>query len=308
MSILRSGHPPPAKRAASVTTSAGTQFAAPPTRPSRGRQDRLARLYDDEVYPLFGQRFAEMLLAAADIRPHTAILEVGCAAGAITAEIAHRLDAESRIVALDGSTALLELARARVRDREHVGRRVFFRHHATGTKLPFAEETYDVVLANAALGELPDPAATVADLARVCKPGGQVVLATPLRGTWLEFVDIFREVLIHAHRDEALTALEAYVNTLPEAETVARHLESAGLAAPEIEVVHWELVFRSAREFFYAPVIEHGPLARWKEIAGRETMQETFLAIKESIDTYFAGRAFSVSVFGGRFASRKPAA
>jgi SAM-dependent methyltransferase len=192
-----------------------------------------------------------------------------------------------------------------VRDREHVGRRVFFRHHATGAKLPFAEETYEVVLANVALGELPDQAATITDLARVCKPGGQVVIATPLRGTWLEFLDIFREVLVHAHRDEALAAVDAYVNAMPEAETVARHLESAGLGAPEIELEHWELVFRSAREFFYAPVIEQGPLARWKEIAGRETMQETFLAIKESIDTYFTGRAFSVSIFGGRFAARK---
>ena len=40
---------------------------------------------------------------------------------------------------------------------------------------------------------------------------------------------------------------------------------------------------------------------------GREVLHETFLAIKDSIDTYFAGRAFAVSVFGGRFSARKPA-
>ena len=137
--------------------------------------------------------------------------------------------------------------------------------------------------------------------------GGQLVVASPLRGTWLEFLDIFREVLVHAGRNDALGALDAYITTLPEADALAEMLEEAGLGQVEIEVEHWDLVFRSAREFFYAPVIEHGPLTQWKEIVGREVLQETFLSVKDAIDTYFSGRAFAVSVFGGRFSARKPA-
>jgi ubiquinone/menaquinone biosynthesis C-methylase UbiE len=270
----------------------------------RKQQDKAARLYDEEIHPLFGQRFADMLLAAADIRPQSAVLEIGCAAGAITAQIAHRLDAESRIVAVDSSPALLELARARVRDQEHAGRRVFFRTHPPGTRLPFAEETYDTVLANVSDATLPTQ--MLSDYARVTKKGGQLVVAAPLRGTWMEFLDIFREVLLQSRRTEALAALDAYVAALPEADTVARQLEGCGLVGVDIEVAHWELVFRSAREFFYAPVIELGPLTQWKEIVGREGLHETFLAIKDSIDTYFAGRAFAISVFGGRFSARKP--
>ena len=299
MTDLRSGHPVSPKEP--LTT--GTAFAAAPVR--RKQQDRAARLYDEEIHPLFGQRFAEMVLAAAEIKPRSAVLEVGCAAGAITAQIAHKLDAESRVVAVDASAALLELARARVRDQEHVGRRVFFRTHPLGTKLPFAEETFETVLAN--VSDAPLPTAMLSDYARVTKKGGQLVVASPLRGTWLEFLDIFREVLVQAGRNDALGALDAYVSSLPEADSVAEMLEDLGLHAVEIEIEHWELVFRSAREFFYAPVIEHGPLTQWKEIVGREVLHETFLAIKDSIDTYFAGRAFAVSVFGGRFSARKPA-
>lgn len=272
----------------------------------RKQQDRAARLYDEEIHPLFGARFADMLLEAADIRPKSAVLEIGCAAGAVTAQIAHRLDADSRVVAVDASAPLLELARARVRDQEHIGRRCFFRTHPIGTRLPFDEETFETVLAN--LSDAPDTMLMLGDYARVAKREGQVVVAAPLRGTWLEFLDIFREVLVQARRPEALAALEDYVETLPEADAVAAHLESAGLRDVDIEVTHWELVFRSAREFFYAPVIEHGPLSRWKEVVGRDVLHETFLAIKDSIDTYFAGRAFAVSVFGGRFSARKPPA
>jgi ubiquinone/menaquinone biosynthesis C-methylase UbiE len=289
-----------------VPTSTGTAFAAAPARVPRARQERLARIYDEQIHPLLDQRLAEMLLAAADLRPHASVLEVGCAAGALTAQLAHRLDGESRLVAVDGSNALLELARARVRRNDSLGRRVFFRNHPPRTRLPFAEETYDVVLANVDLSEMPDLGETIADYARVARPGGQVVVASPLRGTWLEFLDLFREVLIEAERLKPIDALASYVERMPDADAVARQMEAAGLRNVDIEVQHWELVFRSAREFFYAPIIEQGPLDRWKEVVGRDSMQETFIAIKDTIDTYFAGRAFAVSVFGGRFSARKP--
>lgn len=301
MTVLRQGQPPPRKDAAE-----GTAFASPPARPIRARQDRQARVFDEEIYPLFAQRFGEMLLAAAELPPGSQILEVGCAVGAVTAEIAGRLDVDSRVVALESAPPLLDLARARLRDRPDLAARVFFRAHAAGARLPFAEETFDTVLVNGALAGVVDPVSGAADYARVTKPGGQLLAALPLRGTWNEFLDIYREVLLGMRRDETLETLEAYVQSIPEAETVAQALEAVGLQGVDIDVEHWELVFRSAREFFYAPLIEQGPLSRWKEIAGRgPAMQETFLLIKEAIDTYFGSRPFTVSVFAGRFAARK---
>lgn len=247
-----------------------------------------------------------MLLKHRPLGPRPMVLELGCAAGAITAELAHRLPADGRLVALDASSALLSRARDRLGE-EHCGRRVFFRSHPTEHKLPFAEETFDLVLANLSVMRLQAPEAAIADCARVLKRGGQLILAAPLRGTWEEFLDIFAEALTRLRREDALAALAGYVEQdLPEAETVARRLEAAGLEV-DVQLDHWELVFRSAREFFYAPVIELGPLPRWKAVAGRgEAMQSAFLAVKESIDVYFAGRAFSVTVVGGSFDTRKP--
>jgi SAM-dependent methyltransferase len=190
---------------------------------------------------------------------------------------------------------------------EHAGRRVFFRQHEPGAKLPFAEETFDMVLANLARADPPDLNASVAELVRVTKPGGLVTVTAPLRGTWDEPLDLFREVLVRLDRSESLEALDRYVAAQPDGEAMALTLEHAGLGQVEEELVRWELLFRSGREFFYAPVIEHGPLARWKEIAGRgEAMQQVFLTVKEAIDTYYAGHTFAVGIFAGRFSGRKP--
>jgi ubiquinone/menaquinone biosynthesis C-methylase UbiE len=297
---LSEGPPPPKPLA-----SPGTAFAAAPLRASKGKLDRLARVYDEQVHPLIGQRLDDMLLGTADIRPRSAVLQVGCTGGLATVQIARRLDGESRVVALDPSPAMLDIARGRLRGEETLARRVFFRGHPLGTKLPFAEETFETVLANLPLAELPDPAATLADLARVARSGAQLVVATTLRGTWLEFLDLYREVLIQGRRLEALGALTSHLDAFPDGDRVARQLEDAGLYNVRIEVESWELVFRSAREFFYSPVIEQGPLNRWKELVSREVMHETFVAIKEAIDTYFAGRAFPVTVLAGRFSALK---
>jgi ubiquinone/menaquinone biosynthesis C-methylase UbiE len=299
-SALSTGQPPPKPSA-----SPGTAFAAAPLRAPKGKQDRLARVYDEQVHPLVGARLSDLLLRGAELRPRSAVLELGCASGASTMQIARRLDGESRVVALDAWPALLDLARTRFRTDETLAKRVFFRGHPTGTKLPFAEETFETVLANMPFDEVPDPAATIADLARVARPGGQLVIATPLRGTWVEFLDLYREVLISAARLEGLGALASYVDALPEGDRVAGLLEDAGLYNVRIDIESWELVFRSAREFFYSPVIEQGPLNRWKELVDREVMHETFVDIKEAIDTYFAGRAFSVTILAGRFSALK---
>jgi hypothetical protein len=54
--------------------------------------------------------------------------------------------------------------------------------------------------------------------------------------------------------------------------------------------------------------VEFGPLARWKQIAGKGAeVQDTFLAVKQAIDTYFAGQSFSVSIEAGLFIGQKPA-
>ena len=64
-------------------------------------------------------------------------------------------------------------------------------------------------------------------------------------------------------------------------------------------VERWEILFKSAREFFFAPLVELGPLSHWKRLAGGgDDMQDVFFFTKEAIDTYFKGRPFAVTVVG----------
>src|SRR5687767_1998001 len=100
--------------------------STPLIEPVRTGSGRHARVYDEEIHPPIGQRSADMLAAAVVPGPRGSVLEVGCAWGGVAVGVAHRLGREARIVAVDASAALLDLARARIVAEEQAGRRVFF--------------------------------------------------------------------------------------------------------------------------------------------------------------------------------------
>jgi len=260
------------------------------------RQQKLASAYDADVWPLGPLRAAEPLLRALPRRPKTTALEYGCATGKLTRAVAERLDADSRLTAVDPSPAMIEIANG----EPSLAPRVTFAA-ADLSPLPVPPGSCDLAYSNLALAELPKPAEAVAELARALKPGGKVMVTVPLRGSWAEFLDLYRDVLREHGKHDALASLQAYEKTLPDPTTATRWLETAGLANVSLETVRWELLFKSAREFFFAPIVELGPLPTWKQIAGGRggEMQDVFFFVKEAIETYFSGMVFSVTMVVG---------
>jgi ubiquinone/menaquinone biosynthesis C-methylase UbiE len=307
-------------------------------------EERLARAYEEEIDPLWGARFCQLMLGALPETISGAVLEVGCGTGLLTAELVRRHQAgqgngegavagggknKGRVVALEFVPALLEHARERCREVRPGGDGpgLFFRPQEEGERLPFAEETFDLVVAGPSLGAPPLTSGALAELVRVANPGAQVLIATPLAGTWQEPLDLFGEVLRQLQRGPARAALEEHRARMPEGAALAEMMEQAGLQDVEVETTRWQLLFRSGREFFYAPLVEGGPLPDWRLIAQEngpdadpdqkdgeradsagDDGHEIFVAWKEAIDTYFAHQAFAVSVLAGRASGRKPAA
>jgi ubiquinone/menaquinone biosynthesis C-methylase UbiE len=266
--------------------------------------EKLARIYDDEILPIWSQRFGRMMLRDLDLPERCQILDMACATGFPALDIIRRMGTGSRFIAIDGSSALLDVARRKVAELGAKG--VFFRSEIAGARLPFADSVYDLVISNLGLSEVEEPAATLADYARVTVPGGEVRCTLPLEGTFEEFHDIYREVLTKHDKNETLARLEEHIaRAYPSAASCEEWIAAARLSG-KVEVDRFTMLFRSSREFFFAPIIEFGPLISWKEIAGTgQEMQDIFWYIKEAIDAYFEGRAFAVTVVAGCLIGRK---
>jgi SAM-dependent methyltransferase len=271
------------------------------------RQQRIAAVYDSDIWPLLPARAAGMILRALPRRPGSVVLEVGCATGRLTLALAEQLDTASRILAIDGSQAFIDVAETE-KARRAAGVKVSF--HVADLEPPLLVDSagYDFVVSNLAFADTADPAALVADLARCLKPGGRAILTLPLRGSWDEFLDIYGDVLTEQGKPHARAALAAHRAAQPDGESAARWLDAAGLDNVTVEVTRFELLFKSAREFFFSPVVDFGPLPSWKQIAGKrgDEMQDMFFFVKEAIETYFAGGVFPATLVIGCLQGTKP--
>lgn len=268
--------------------------------------EKLARIYDDEIAPVWGSRFGKMLLRNLSVPQKGQVLDISCGTGYPLVEILRRMSDGSRVIAIDASSAMLDVARRKVADLGPLGKKgVFFRTESAVPKLSFADEVYDLVVCNLGLGEMPSLETALRDFARVAKIGGEVRCTLPLAGSFQEFHDLYREVLIKHDKHDALERLERHIAHYPTVEHVEHCMKTANLDGG-LEYEEFTLLFKSSREFFFAPVIEYGPLSEWKDIAGEgQEMQDVFWFIKEAIDAYWGGRPFQVTIKAGCVIGKK---
>jgi ubiquinone/menaquinone biosynthesis C-methylase UbiE len=104
------------------------------------------------------------------------VLDVGCNTGYGTMRF---VPIARRVVGVDVSPRAIEAARVRASDGHP---EVVL---SGGFDLPFPDQTFDLVTSFQVLEHVPDPIAFLGELARVTRPGGQIILATPNAATRL---------------------------------------------------------------------------------------------------------------------------
>jgi SAM-dependent methyltransferase len=109
-------------------------------------------------------------------------LDIGSGPGNVTAALARAAGSDGLALGIDISEPML--ARA---VEAQAGRNVGFMR-ADAQQLPFRDETVDAVTSLAVLQLVPNPSATLAEIARVLKPGGRVAIMVPTAGRGAEFL------------------------------------------------------------------------------------------------------------------------
>jgi SAM-dependent methyltransferase len=107
-----------------------------------------------------------------ELRPGLALLDVGCGPGTLTADLAARV-APGPVTAVDAAPGILASAAA-----EAAGRGLTNVSFATADvhALDFPDASFDVVHAHQVLQHVTDPVRALAEMRRVCRPGGVVAV------------------------------------------------------------------------------------------------------------------------------------
>ena len=124
----------------------------------------------------FAASFCEMIATGLDLlrlEAGASVFDLGCGHGAAFPALASRVGPAGRVVGLDVSRTLLAAAEKRFGQS---GLPVRF-HLGDAHALPFAGGTFEAARADRVLLFLRDPAVALAELVRVTKPGGRVVVS-----------------------------------------------------------------------------------------------------------------------------------
>jgi len=119
--------------------------------------------------PLSEQWFRDRLF---DLRGARRILDAGCGAGQLTRHLARYADPNASITACDFSVEML------LRARQRSGNSAIQFVLGDLTQLPFADASFDCVTCGYAIEHLSDARSGLAELARVLRVGGRLLLLT----------------------------------------------------------------------------------------------------------------------------------
>ena len=186
----------------------------------QGYDVSVAEAYQRYAVPaVFGPR-AEDLVSLAELRHGERVLDVACGTGSVTRLAAVHVGTNGRVVGLDISPGMLEVARALPLP---AGAAITWRE-GSAEVLPFGEATFDVVLCQHGLPYIADRTRALAEMRRVLVPEGRLAVAVwqgidqnPVDAVLAEALVRFgargqatRQVVGHALGDaEALRALVA---------------------------------------------------------------------------------------------------
>ena len=198
----------------------------------RAMFDRIAGVYDamNTVMTVgLHRQWRARAAEEAALRPGDRALDVACGTGDFALELAARVAPGGKVVGVDFSEPMLELARAKAPSLEFKA--------ANALALPFGDDEFDAATVGFGARNFSSLERGLLEMARVVRPGGRVVvleITTPRRPPLSTFFSLWFDRVVPAlgrlAGDPAAYAyLPTSVKRFPDPEALARLLWSCGL-------------------------------------------------------------------------------
>jgi ubiquinone/menaquinone biosynthesis C-methylase UbiE len=139
-----------------------------------GEADRLIQVLEEADSAPGWAELRRTWLEFSGVRPGDRVIDVGCGTGVVTRDLAQRVGRQGRVVGIDPSRRLIEVAVRRMEEGGLKGRNEF--RSADGAALPYPDGSFDLVVASAVFSHVPNGVEVLAEMVRVARAGGTVVV------------------------------------------------------------------------------------------------------------------------------------
>jgi SAM-dependent methyltransferase len=162
------------KTYASVSTEPDRDFVFPTGRAwaeDLGYPDELANVPDTAVESFAG---VANPFSLGPLEPGARVLDLGCGAGTDSLVAARMVGPQGRVTGIDMTSEMLAKARAAATEMGVTNVELV---EAEAERLPFADESFDIVISNGVIDLVPDKDAVFSELFRVLARGGRLQIA-----------------------------------------------------------------------------------------------------------------------------------
>ena len=207
--------------------------------------DRIAGVYDlmnSAMTAGMHHRWRARAVDRAEVGPGDSALDVCCGTGDLSIELARRVGPTGRVVGSDFSERMLDLAREK--SVPEVAAKPIF-EWGDALELPYDNAGFDAVTVGFGVRNLLDLDRGIAEMTRVLKPGGRLVIleiTTPTRPPLSTFFSIWFDRMVPligklAGDSDAYSYLPESVKRFPAPDKLAAKMDAAGL-----EDIRWTIL------------------------------------------------------------------
>jgi len=186
----------------------------------------IPQLYDEYMVPLIFEPYAiDIASRVAMLRP-SCLLEIAAGTGVVTRYLSNALAPDVRIVATDLNQAMIDRATA-----VGTSRPVEWRQ-ADAMQLPFADETFDVVVCQFGAMFFPDKPKAFSEARRVLRPGGTFIFNVWDAIDQNEFAEAVTFTLQQMFPEDPPRFMARTPHGYNDTAVIARHLVEGGFTRP----------------------------------------------------------------------------
>lgn len=235
----------------------------------RGAWEDIARGFDEFVTPQ-STELGTQVVNRLGLQPGTRLLDVASGSGALSIPAAR---AGADVVAVDLAPGMTERLDARARAE---GLSTLHAQTMDGHALELADDTFDVAVSVNGVSLFPDLARGLAELVRVTRPGGRVVIAAFGPIETVEFIAFVTGAIRAVAPDIGIPADPPPLPfQVADRQVLRTRLADAGLREIQVDAITWETRFRSARHLLQVFAASHPIGTRLVSRLGDEQWSET---------------------------------